>query len=109
MLYSRQVLSTIHRNFSDKKNHFRVQTLFHPDNRNKCLDQMKLITNSSLGQTKKTSVTAAVLILLVKCDKPDDEPAILYTLRSNKLRKHVRQVSFPGKKTTKKKPNKRKK
>lgn len=95
MLKSRLLLSIFRRKFCDNKNQFKVETLCRPENRLKCLDRMKLATNAATDKSKP-SVTAAVLILLI--EKPDDEPSILYTLRSNKLRKHVRQVSFPGKK-----------
>lgn len=47
----------------------------------------------------KTTTFAAVLIPVVY-ESDTSNLSLLYTLRSNKLRKHVRQVSFPGKMTT---------
>lgn len=101
MFKSRMLMVAIHRKFSDSKGQFNVETLCSQDNRTKCLERMKQATKATTGKPKN-KVAAAVMILLVNCDKPNDEPSILYTLRSNKLRKHIRQVSFPGKKYKKK-------
>lgn len=97
MLKTRLLLSISQRKFCDKSNHFNVETLCTPENRDKCLKQMTLATKAATNNKLEPKVSAAVLILLVKCDSnPVGEPSLLFTLRSNKLRKHVRQVSFPG-------------
>lgn len=91
------MLSLPQRKFCDKSSRFNVETLCSPANRDKCLKQMTLVTKAATNQELHPKVSAAVLILLVKDDnRAVNEPSLLFTLRSNKLRKHVRQVSFPG-------------
>lgn len=95
MLKTRLLLSISQRKFCDKSNLH--ETLCRPENRDKCLKQMTLATKAATNNKLEPKVSAAVLILLVKCDSNRaGEPSLLFTLRSNKLRKHVRQVSFPG-------------
>lgn len=97
MLKFRLLLSLPQRKFCDKSSHFNVETLCSPENRDKCLKQMTLATKAATNKQLDPKVSAAVLILLVKDNnRADNEPSLLFTLRSNKLRKHVRQVSFPG-------------
>lgn len=97
MLKSRLLLSISQRKYCDKSSYFNVETLYSPENRDKCLKQMTLATKAATNKKLDPKVSAAVLILLVKSDNnSNNEPSLLFTLRSNKLRKHVRQVSFPG-------------
>lgn len=74
---------------------FTTNTLINAENQQKCIEKMSAAAQRLSAKTATTS-TAAVLILLVNCDKPNNTPSILYTLRSHKLSNHTRQVSFPG-------------
>lgn len=97
MLKTRFFFAISKRKFCDKSSQFNIETLCSPKNRDKCLKQMTLAINAATNKKLEPKVSAAVLILLVKnANNPDNEPSLLFTLRSNKLRKHVRQVSFPG-------------
>lgn len=75
---------------------FNAGSLCSIENRHKCINNMILAIKDTTIKLHPSVKVAAVLIPLVKCEKPNDEPSILYTLRSNKMRKHIRQVSFPG-------------
>lgn len=98
MLTSRIILSNVKRTFSDSPGLLSVESLCNEENRKKCIEKMKLATKSVSIKQHPSAKMASVFIPLVNCDKHNDEPALLYTLRSTKMRKHVGQVSFPGKK-----------
>lgn len=74
---------------------FTTNSLCSVENQQKCIVHMKSSTKYLSAKGPSTEA-AAVLILLVNCDKANAEPSILYTLRSHKLSNHTRQVSFPG-------------
>lgn len=67
--------------------------LLSQENRIKCIEKFKkpstIVINPKLSEK-----FASVLIPL--CEK-NGEISLLYTLRSNRLSRHLRQVSFPGK------------
>lgn len=91
-------LLNVKRTFCDSSGLLTMEFFCNPENRNKCIDKMKRAANSTTKKMGPSVKAAAVLIPLVNCDKNGgDEPSILYTLRSNKIRRHVGQVSFPGK------------
>lgn len=99
MLTSRTILLNVKRKFSDSPGLLTVESLCNDENRTKCIEKMKSATkNISIKQHPSTRM-ASVFIPLVNCDKLNGEPSLLYTLRSNKLRKHISQVSFPGKRS----------
>lgn len=98
MLKTRKLFLIVVRQFSDNRKIFSSDVLCSVENRTKCVERMKLAAKyTTLKTTKEPKSFAAVLVPLVQADKNNDEPSILYTLRSNKLRRHIRQVSFPGK------------
>lgn len=97
MLTSRSILINLRRKFSESPGFMTVESLCNDENRNKCIDKMILATRNTTIKLRSSVKVASVLIPIVKCDKQTDEPSLLYTLRSNKMRKHVSQVSFPGK------------
>lgn len=88
----------LRRMFSESPGLLTVESLCNEDNRKKCIDKMISASRDTTIKLHPSVKVAAVLIPIVKCDKPNDEPELLYTLRSNKLRKHISQVSFPGNK-----------
>lgn len=94
MLIPRTILFNVKRTFSDSSGLLTMEFFCNHENRNKCIDEMKRAAKNSTIKLHPSVKVASVLIPLVNCD---DEPSILYTLRSNKLRKHINQVSFPGK------------
>lgn len=101
MLTTRSLILSVKRRFSDSPaSLFTVESLCNEENRLNCIEKMKLASKHTTIKLHPSVKMASVLIPLVKCDKPNDEPSLLYTLRSNKLRKHISQVSFPGKKVT---------
>lgn len=97
MLTSRTILFSVRRKFSDSTGLLTAELLCNEENRNKCIDKMKRATKDTTIHLHPSVKLASVLIPLVNCDKENDEPSLLYTLRSNKMRKHISQVSFPGK------------
>lgn len=91
-------LLNVKRTFCDSSNLLTMEFFCNPENRNKCIDKMKRAANTTANKLKPSAKVASVLIPLVNCDRNGGhEPSILYTLRSNKMRKHIRQWSFPGK------------
>lgn len=99
MLTSRTILLNVKRKFSDAPGLLTVDFLCNDANRKQCIEKMKSTTKSVSIKPHASAKMASVFIPLVNCDKSNDEPALLYTLRSNKMRKHVSQVSFPGKRS----------
>lgn len=91
----------VKRTFYDSSGLLTMNIFCNNENRIKCIDKMKRATKNTIANNKVNSSVnvASVLIPLVNCDKNGDEPSLLYTLRSNKMRKHISQVSFPGKTT----------
>lgn len=63
-------------------------------NKLKCIQKMQATAPHTTIKQKSNSF-AAVLIPIVQSG--NGELSLLYTLRSSNLRKHIRQVSFPGK------------
>lgn len=63
------------------------------ENRIKCIEKFKKPSNIAVNP-KLSEKFASVLVPL--CEK-NGEISLLYTLRSNRLSRHLRQVSFPGK------------
>lgn len=98
MLITRTILLNLRRKFGDSAGLLTVESLCNEENQNKCLERMTEVSKNSTVKLHPSVKLASVLIPIVKCDKPNDEPSLLYTLRSNKMRKHVSQVSFPGEK-----------
>lgn len=84
------------RTFSESHGLLTVESLCNENNRNKCIDKMISASRNTTIKLHPSVKVASVLIPIVKCDNPNDEPELLYTLRSNKMRKHISQVSFPG-------------
>lgn len=74
---------------------FSKDVLCSTENRDKCLQYIQK-TFKKPSFDMKTTTFAAVLIPMVY-ESDTSNLSLLYTLRSNKLRKHIRQVSFPGK------------
>lgn len=97
MLTTRTLIFKVTRQFSDSPGLFTVESLCNEENRMKCIEKMKLASKQTTIKLHSSVKVAAVLIPIVNCDKLNDEPSLLYTLRSNKMRKHISQVSFPGK------------
>lgn len=97
MLTSRMIQLNVKRTFCDSSGLLTSEFLCNTDNRNKCISQMKKAAKNTTIKLHPSVKVAAVLIPIVNCEKPNHEPSLLYTLRSNKLRKHISQVSFPGK------------
>lgn len=97
MLISRTILFNVKRTFSDSTGLLTMEFFCNHENRIKCIDEMKRAAKNTTIKLHPSVKVASVLIPLVNCDKNGDEPSILYTLRSSKLRTHVSQVSFPGK------------
>lgn len=97
MLTTRTLILNAKRGFSDSPGLFTVESLCNEENRRKCIEKMKLASKHTTIKLHPSVKMASVLIPIVKCDKSNDEPSLLYTLRSNKMRKHISQVSFPGK------------
>lgn len=85
---------------SDRRQLFTPEVLCSAENQIKCIEKMKAASKyTTLKRTRELTKYAAVLVPLVPSDKNSDELSVLYTLRSNKMRRHIRQVSFPGKNT----------
>lgn len=104
MLIPRPIfLLNIKRTFCDSSSSLLTAEFFcNQENRNKCMDKMRHVAKSTTTKLNPSVKVASVLIPLVNCDKNGgDEPSILYTLRSTKIRRHIGQVSFPGKNKTK--------
>lgn len=74
---------------------FTKELLCSESNKKLCLEKMRHTATKLTTKSSQNTTFAAVLVPIVYT--PDNELALLYTLRSGKLRKHVRQVSFPGK------------
>lgn len=98
MLITRTILWNLKRKFSDSAGLLTTNSLCNEDNQIKCMEKMIAASKNTTIKLHPSVKLAAVLIPIVNGDKPNDEPSLLYTLRSNKLRKHISQVSFPGKK-----------
>ncbi|XP_031628215.1 nucleoside diphosphate-linked moiety X motif 8 [Contarinia nasturtii] len=96
MLLPRTVLLNLRRKFSDSSGQLTVASLCNEENQIKCLENMISASKKTTIKLHPSTKLASVLIPIVNCDKPHDEPSLLYTLRSHKMRKHVNQVSFPG-------------
>lgn len=96
MLTSKTILVNLKRKFCDSTGLLTVESLCNEDNRNRCIEKMITATRNTKIKLHPSVKVASVLIPIVNCDKPTDEPQLLYTLRSNKMRKHISQVSFPG-------------
>lgn len=79
--------------FQRENSQFSSKVLLTEENRLKCIEKFKKSPNILLNP-KQPEKFASVLIPL--CEK-NGEISLLYTLRSNQLRRHLRQVSFPGK------------
>lgn len=71
---------------------FKKEIICSEDNIHKCVTSMQSAPQVKLSQ-KQYENEAAVLIPLCL---HNDQLSLLYTVRSAKLSKHVRQVSFPG-------------
>lgn len=99
MIITRTILLNLRRKFGDSAG-LLMQSLCNEENQNKCLEKMTAVSKNTAIKLHPSVKLASVLIPIVKCDKSNDEPSLLYTLRSNKMRKHVSQVSFPGEKKT---------
>lgn len=97
MLTSRTILSNVKRKFSDSSGFLTSEFLCNDDTRSKCIEQMKTACKHTTIKLHPSVKMAAVFVPIVRCDEQNDEPSLLYTLRSNKMRKHISQVSFPGK------------
>lgn len=97
MLTSRTIISNVKRKFISSSGCLTTEFLCNDETRTKCVENMKLATKNTTIKLHPSVKVAAVLVPIVKCDQPNDEPSLLYTLRSNKMRKHISQVSFPGK------------
>lgn len=91
-----KLLLNLKRKFSDSAGLMTVNSLCNEDNQIKCMEKMIAASKNTTIKLHPTVKLASVLIPMVKCDKPNDEPSLLFTLRSNKMRKHISQVSFPG-------------
>lgn len=97
MLLTRTIiLLNIRRKFSESSGLLTVEFLCNEENQIKCLEKMIAASKKTTIKLHPSVKLASVLIPIVNCDKPNDEPSLLYTLRSNKMRKHISQVSFPG-------------
>ncbi|XP_018782551.1 PREDICTED: nucleoside diphosphate-linked moiety X motif 8 isoform X1 [Bactrocera latifrons] len=74
----------------------RSEILLSEENKQRAMQCMKKTPQIGLkmGQTTKERSFAAVLICL--CKDEMGEISILYTRRSSRLSRHVRQISFPG-------------
>lgn len=72
---------------------FSSNLLLTEENRKKCIAKFKKSANNIAVNPKLSEKFASVLVPL--CEK-DGELSLLYTLRSNQLSRHLRQVSFPG-------------
>lgn len=100
MLLSRTtVLLNVKRTFCDSTSLLTTDFFSSNANRIKCIDEMNRITKSTIIHKKSnpSAKVASVLIPLVNCDENGGaEPSLLYTVRSNKMRKHISQVAFPG-------------
>lgn len=83
--------------FSESSGLLTVESLCNEDNRIKCINKMVTASRNTTIRLHPSVKVASVLIPIVKCDRQTDEPSLLFTLRSNKMRKHISQVSFPGK------------
>lgn len=84
------------RNFS-VQTRFAKEILCSAENREKCLKNIQSGTRPSFNM-QKTTFAAVLIPMVYQVDTP--HVSLLYTLRSNKLRKHIRQVSFPGEQFT---------
>lgn len=83
---------SLHSRTGNHSNHFNIESICSEDNIRRCIESMQSAPQVKLSQ-KQYDTEAAVLIPL--CTH-NDELSLLYTVRSAKLSKHVRQVSFPG-------------
>lgn len=82
----------LHSKAGNHSNYFNIESICSEENIRQCIKTMQSAPQVKLSQ-KKYENEAAVLIPLCK---HNDELSLLYTVRSAKLSKHVRQVSFPG-------------
>uniref|UniRef100_A0A1I8NSM0 Nudix hydrolase domain-containing protein n=1 Tax=Stomoxys calcitrans TaxID=35570 RepID=A0A1I8NSM0_STOCA len=73
------------------------QILLSDENRQRCLEKMKkgAPAGAQLKGKEREKSFASVLIAICTDDK-GGKPSILYTRRSRLLRRHMRQISFPG-------------
>lgn len=76
----------------NQSNNFRTEVICSKENIHQCVQSMQSAPQVKLSK-KQYETEAAVLIPLCL---QDNELSLLYTVRSAKLSKHVRQVSFPG-------------
>lgn len=97
LITTRTILFNVKRTFCDSSGLLTMEFFCNHENRIKCIDEMKRVAKNTTIKLHPSVKVASVLIPLVNCDKNGNEPSILYTLRSNKMRKHISQVSFPGK------------
>lgn len=74
----------------------RSEILLSEENKQRAMQCMKKTPQigMKLGQSTREKSFAAVLICL--CTDEKGETSILYTRRSSRLTRHVRQISFPG-------------
>lgn len=82
----------LHSTAGNHSDYFKTESICSEDRIRQCVESMQSAPQVKLSQ-KPYDSEAAVLIPL--CEH-NDELSLLYTVRSAKLRKHVRQVSFPG-------------
>lgn len=96
MLPVNNILHNILRHQCNTSTPFRYtkEMLCNETNKTLCLEKMRHTATTITTKSPKNTTYAAVLVPIVYT--VDNELKLLYTLRSGKLRKHVRQVSFPG-------------
>lgn len=79
--------------FQRENSQFCSNLLLTEENRIKCIAKFK--KSSHIALNPKLSETKCASVLVPLCEM-NGEISLLYTLRSNQLSRHLRQVSFPG-------------
>ena len=72
------------------------KVLLSEENLTKCLECLRG-TNYPTAMTKKIDNVKYAAVLIPICQDNSGDLSILYTRRSKHLRRHTRQISFPGK------------
>ncbi|XP_073834220.1 mitochondrial coenzyme A diphosphatase NUDT8 [Musca autumnalis] len=73
------------------------ELLLSEENRKRCLEKMKAAAPMGIRlKGNQSEIKFAAVLIAICTDENGRNPSILYTRRARTLRRHMRQISFPG-------------